>query len=1261
MKKATFLRLFMALLICCLTTTTGQPAIGFAQEGTEEESTEHGNGKVPPLLITELVPESSKVGNEDGYEFIEVYNNTDQVIDFSDYRIVYRYPNYPYGPPDDVTWFPAVRDVDINPGEALVLWLENSANTGETVADFNANYGTSLIENENIVKLAAGGGMHNERMRTIVLVTNSGHEVAVAPYNKGSFDVAENMGIFYRYPQDGSNEMVKASSLEKPATPGTVERELVPAEPVSIDPLAAPTIEDLSSASQAENKVQIAADARDVFLVTTMTLHYAIDGEENFREANVERDREDDIFRYTFPPQELIGAQQLDYYLTASNGLNQTSTEIATIDITAGEYDTPPLLITEMLPFSAFVVGRTSGYDFIEVYNNTDQVLNLGDYKILYRFPSATPDVVWFDGFTDVTIDPGDSIVLWAENHSNTEETVDDFNAIFGTNLVENVDIVKGPTGGGMANGSQRELVLATNTGEEIVRALYNENGRETVQGMGIFYQYPVDGSDQMLKVSSGIRPATPGTVEAELVPEQPVAVDTNSAPIIENQTAADAVLPGDSLQITASAEDEFLVTAMTLYVKFDEEEEYQAVPLQRNQEDRLFRHTIAIPETADKGEVQYYFVAANGFQETTSDTYTVQIEADNSPDAPILLTPENGATDVDTNVELSVQVSDPDPDHSLLEVGFYKGQQYTTADRQTIQVYHNETGMEPPLERVPSGEIEFTEEEYDALTAADGEQVITDSVEQFPYHRFEVSLDEIAVQQEMVSLVWEGSSLDGRKVSMYAWNYSEEAWDVVDEFVAENEASFTLSGEVAVADYVRGNTLNVLVQDELPAPEEFDYTFVWLSDTQVYTEVFPELFESQVNWIRDHRDERNIKYVFHTGDIVNRENQEYQWEFADRYMSVLEEANIPYGVLPGDHDLRSPELDSTTYSQHFGEHRFIDQPHYGESYQDNRGHYDLISSHGNDYIMVYMGWQPDDEAIAWMNEVLAKFPDRIAILNFHQYVNGVGARTPMGERLFEEVVVPNPNVKLVLGGHHHGSEVLISEMDDSGDGTIDRRVYQLLGNYQEATRGGDGYMNIMSVDAGSNTIYVDTYSPDLDAYDLFDSYTISLDLEPRVKRVATDYFAVNVYTDEEIGSASNVASGDAVTVLWEGLDEGQTYYWYAAVRNQDEGVRLSDIWHFSTGEDGREAVDIAEIRHLVDTFISTDDIRGPLRPQLTNTARQAEHHAQQGRIEQAIKFLDNFLQHLNRESMQDHISAEAKATLQQKVEQLRLLWNEQK
>ena len=127
---------------------------------------------------------------------------------------------------------------------------------------------------------------------------------------------------------------------------------------------------------------------------------------------------------------------------------------------------------------------------------------------------------------------------------------------------------------------------------------------------------------------------------------------------------------------------------------------------------------------------------------------------------------------------------------------------------------------------------------------------------------------------------------------------------------------------------------------------------------------------------------------------------------------------------------------------------------------------------------MMYMGWGVEDEDIKWMNEVLAEYPDRIAFLNFHDYMLANGTRSGVGNKLYKEVVVPNPNVVAVLSGHYTGASLLKNELDDDGDGNTDRTVYQMLADYQGHADGGSGYLRLLHFDKESNQIYVNTYSP---------------------------------------------------------------------------------------------------------------------------------------------------------------------------------------
>ncbi|GAF07868.1 S-layer homology domain-containing protein [Paenibacillus pini] len=293
--------------------------------------------------------------------------------------------------------------------------------------------------------------------------------------------------------------------------------------------------------------------------------------------------------------------------------------------------------------------------------------------------------------------------------------------------------------------------------------------------------------------------------------------------------------------------------------------------------------------------------------------------------------------------------------------------------------------------------------------------------------------------------------------------------------------------------------------------------------------------------------------------------------------MKVLEDAEIPYGVLAGNHDVGHQDNDYTKFQQYFGEDRFKNNSTFAGSYDNNRGHYDLVSSNGNDFIIVYMGWGLGDTEIDWMNEVVAKYPERKAILALHEYMLVSNNRAPIADKIFEKVVKPNKNVIAALSGHYHDAQLKVDELDDNGDGAPDRKVFQMLADYQGAPEGGLGYIRLMQFDMKNNKIHMKTYSPYLDDYNFYDpqaqpgkdEFTLDLDLAPKTKQVATDYIGVNVYTDQLIGSNTKVQSGTQTTVNWTNLIPNTYQQWYTKAEDQNSGSTKSDIWGFYTGATG--------------------------------------------------------------------------------------------
>ena len=327
-----------------------------------------------------------------------------------------------------------------------------------------------------------------------------------------------------------------------------------------------------------------------------------------------------------------------------------------------------------------------------------------------------------------------------------------------------------------------------------------------------------------------------------------------------------------------------------------------------------------------------------------------------------------------------------------------------------------------------------------------------------------------------------------------------------------------------------------------------------------------------------------NIQYMFHDGDIIDDEHLDPEWENADKAYKMLDEAGMPYGVLAGNHDVGHLSGDYTSFSQYFGEERYNQNPWYGQSYKDNRGHYDLISVGGIDFIMIYMGWGIGDEEIQWMNDVLAQYPERKAILNFHEYLLASGGLGEEPQRIHDEVVAVNPNVCMVLSGHYHNAQTNVENFDDNQDGVADRTVYQMLFDYQGLKAGGMGYIRLMHFDLEGEKIIIRTYSPSLDDYDAKDETDIgdvaningeeefeipfsALGIEPKTKSLETSSLDIDVYGSEVLGEVKNVESGQTAQLTLNNL-ANQTLGWYAEITDENGGLTRTDVQYITVNKE---------------------------------------------------------------------------------------------
>ena len=285
-------------------------------------------------------------------------------------------------------------------------------------------------------------------------------------------------------------------------------------------------------------------------------------------------------------------------------------------------------------------------------------------------------------------------------------------------------------------------------------------------------------------------------------------------------------------------------------------------------------------------------------------------------------------------------------------------------------------------------------------------------------------------------------------------------------------------------------STMQVISPTSAPAETNLPATLVWMSDTQGYSEGYPEIFEAMTNWVVNEREALNIQYVLHTGDVVDNYDDMQQWENANSALSILE-GQVPLFVTAGNHDINGENQIYDSYLNFFGAKRFEKLSTFGGAYRNGRGRYDLINIGEVPVILMSvgygMGYGVDDKAMTWMNEVLQEYSDCFAILCLHSYTDPDGSFSTDGTVLFEDVVKKNPNIGLVLCGHRHGVNHTAVQLDDNKDGTPDRTVYQLVADYQDESESGGGYLGLLTFDSAQHTISVKTYSPYLDDYNCYE------------------------------------------------------------------------------------------------------------------------------------------------------------------------------
>ena len=476
----------------------------------------------------------------------------------------------------------------------------------------------------------------------------------------------------------------------------------------------------------------------------------------------------------------------------------------------------------------------------------------------------------------------------------------------------------------------------------------------------------------------------------------------------------------------------------------------------------------------------------------------------------------------------------------------------------------------------------DFLKSEDEVLISFDDKaDYVTESIgDSVPYQSFVVNVD--GVEDDEVLVSYTGTTGNGSDIVLKAWNYKTSSWDKI----ASVRSGASVSVYVPLENYAYKKKMRINAMPDVVF--NGSDTLLWNSDTQFYSrfEDLNEFYYKINEYAVEQYKNGNIGYYVHTGDLVDQTNvgdeiANAEFTVASNAQKILDDALVPNGVVSGNHDVLHTGESYDYYWKYFGEDRYKDFNWYGGSLNNNMHHYDLISLGSYDFVFLYIGnhRETDEDLIEWANNVCKAYPTRNVVICTHEYLLPSGEYS--GDRaqvIWDKIVVPNDNVKMILCGHNEGVCDQVKQVGNS-----DRYVLEILADYQFAELGvgpqhvlngctcdGEGFVRLMTFnDAGQ--VISKTYSPMASQYgkdpnnyypSYSDSFVYDLDLIVANRSICTSSFNV-MHNPEFVG---NVGEED---LSLKGCEAFYTVVEYNEVKNTSE---IFVLWEYEVDYEPDEA-----------------------------------------------------------------------------------------
>jgi hypothetical protein len=284
--------------------------------------------------------------------------------------------------------------------------------------------------------------------------------------------------------------------------------------------------------------------------------------------------------------------------------------------------------------------------------------------------------------------------------------------------------------------------------------------------------------------------------------------------------------------------------------------------------------------------------------------------------------------------------------------------------------------------------------------------------------------------------------------------------------------------------------------------------------------------------------------------------DSDYLYSRADSAFDILDAGNVPYAMVPGNHDYLdyNTKLEPIYYLKWFGPARFASKP-WEHGYSPEMGsvaagnfslaglnNYSVFDAGGRKYLNIGLQFAPDANDLKWAQGVVNSHPGMPTIVTTHAMLDGNGYQAGR-QNIWDDFMRVNPQVIMSMNGH------ITTEFRQTETNIAGQTVHEIVVDYQQIELGG-GYFRLMEFDQDNSVVRTKSYSPAKDQYltDGNSQFNLTVDFNGRFGKVGRPNYTksisfrdgVNGYTgtrDTYIDATATTLDASTQEFVWADKD----------------------------------------------------------------------------------------------------------------------------